>query len=1045
MFSVQFKSSSHVYLNRVVTTRSEVLIDSGASRCVTPHLELLTHCRQVPITISGVHGTHTREYFVGTLVLFGVVFENAICIPDVKNTICAMDAILQKFPGWIGFNGEVCRHSFSYGVACGKQTVIGRVRPDGLYVLTALPTLGAAVHMLSTANQLKREAVNKLHSKLGHMSKSKMKLAIMKQGPIDGCTVKDLELLTPCDACLSGDAKKIAHPKEGHKMATFFGQHIDADCTGTQAVITPSKASVGLLAIDRKTNFAWGFPQRSKMDSVGNLSLIIKRDCNGKTERVKTDQGSEFVNYDMGALCEETNTKHVTSNAGDSPQNGAAERIIGVIWAKMRIVLVSSKLPMSWWGEALNYCVFAYNYSPCYANPDCMSPWEMRYGRPPDISRLHQFGEVGYVLPIPSQRKKRHNLQKRGLYSFCVGFDDINGTPGWRMWCPETKTVIVSADVLWTGRQHKTAGSAQENLDLLQPAGIDNFGTEALGLVEVFLANADLYDRLLGREQVDTSADVADLATLMRVAAFEVQASDVFEPKTTKQAITCEDKLEWRASMDSELGAIERHVMKEDVDIADLPPGANIIPSKWVYKVKQNGDGSLKRRKSRIVALGFRGKEGVDYNLTYSPVATSIAIRLLFAIAMTLNLVLRQIDFKEAFLNSNVKPGVNIYVKPPPGSNTPPNKVWRLIKMLYGLKDAPLRWHETLVQALCKCGYKQCVDEPCLFYRIEGTTYSILTIVVDDIIVASNSTDVNDTLIKQLSKLYDVADLGEPKYVLGMHVRREGKHKMKLSQRLYIQGMIEKYEQTKAKPVYTPAIKDYVLTTDMCGSKTKQLDKPYRSLVGALMYATITRPDISVIVSVLAKFLEDPGIQHWNAAIRVLRYLKTTIDVALCYDVTSSARGRELQSYSDSSFDTCPMTSRSRTGYCIRFNGCCILWKSKLQPVVALSSTEAELIAMCGCAQDTVWLRRILRDLKFPQSGPTEMFGDNLAAKSMAENHMIRARTRHIKRRYNYLREQVSDRELRVRHIPGTENPADFLTKILGKRLFYKHRKSYVI
>ena len=106
----------------------------------------------------------------------------------------------------------------------------------------------------------------------------------------------------------------------------------------------------------------------------------------------------------MGAMCDTLNIKHVTSNAGDSPQNGGAENYIGIIWAMIRIVLIAVSFGMSWWGEALNYCVFVYNFSPCYANPDCKSPWEMRYGRPPDLSRLHQFGEVGYGYVInPNQ------------------------------------------------------------------------------------------------------------------------------------------------------------------------------------------------------------------------------------------------------------------------------------------------------------------------------------------------------------------------------------------------------------------------------------------------------------------------------------------------------------------------------------------------------------------------------------------------------------------------------------------------------------------
>lgn len=287
-----------------------------------------------------------------------------------------------------------------------------------------------AMLALSTVNQLKREKLINLHRRLGHISMAKLR-HVLAHASIDGLKPKDVALFTPCNHCAAGRAKKLPHPKKASRKATYFGQHLNADCTGTQAVKTPGGATVGLVVIDRFSNWVFAFPVKSKMDSAGCLEYVIKQECNGKTEVLKTDQGTEFVNYKLGGILKGCNTLHNTSNAGDSPQNGAAERSIGVMWENIRVVLIASRMPACMWGEALNYVVFVYNNSPCFANPDMKSPFEMRYGIiPPQFGRMHAFGELGYVLPTPSEKKGRHKVQPRAFAAMLVGFEDALGTKG---------------------------------------------------------------------------------------------------------------------------------------------------------------------------------------------------------------------------------------------------------------------------------------------------------------------------------------------------------------------------------------------------------------------------------------------------------------------------------------------------------------------------------------------------------------------------------------------------------------------------------------
>ena len=243
-------------------------------------------------------------------------------------------------------------------------------------------------------------------------------------------------------------------------------------------------------------------------------------------------------------------------------------------------------------------------------------------------------------------------------------------------------------------------------------------------------------------------------------------------------------------------------------------------------------------------------------------------MRIVVAVGIQLRLTFRGADVDTAFLNAKLNR--EVYALPPPGTGSA-HEVWRLLKGLYGLQDAPLLWNKLLVRVLIEAGYTQCTSEPCLFVRAVGNTYSIAAIIVDDIFFASQPPSVNDRLVRELSKSFGVTDLGFPKYIIGLHFQRQ-EDNGSLCQELYITEMAKRYGQLESKPVRSPALVDSKLGKDMGSPPTK---RPYKSLVGSLLYATITRPDISTAVSKLARYMSAPQEAHYNAAVRVLRYLYT--------------------------------------------------------------------------------------------------------------------------------------------------------------------------
>ena len=276
--------------------------------------------------------------------------------------------------------------------------------------------------------------------------------------------------------------------------------------------------------------------------------------------------------------------------------------------------------------------------------------------------------------------------------------------------------------------------------------------------------------------------------------------------------------------------------------------------------------------------------------------------------------------------------------------------------------------------------------------------------VVDDILMASNNVKLLNEVVESMQSKYRVKDLGKPSYIIGMHIDYDEKGQvLKLDQKLYLKTSAEKFGIEKSRPVGTPADKGSHLKDDMGGKRTK---KDYRGFVGTLIYATHTRPDVSTIVSSLSRYNDKTEDLHYEAAVRVLRYVYHSRRKSLVFKPKISP-GEELEVYSDSSWNSDPDTSRSRSGYLATFNKCQVSWKSGLQKVVALSSCEAEYIAACEAAKEAIWLKHLLEELKFPQK-KVVIYVDNQSAIKLAQHSMIRPRTKHIKMRFHCLRNQVS-------------------------------------
>lgn len=306
--------------------------------------------------------------------------------------------------------------------------------------------------------------------------------------------------------------------------------------------------------------------------------------------------------------------------------------------------------------------------------------------------------------------------------------------------------------------------------------------------------------------------------------------------------------------------------------IVDLPPGKKAIGNMWIYKYKYNVDGTMERPKSRLVALGNRQVKGRDYKETFAPVAKMTTIRSLLRVVAGKGWMVHQMDVHNAFLHGDLKE--EVYMKLPQGFKAlGPNKVCRLHKALYGLRQAPRCWFQKLTDALKSFGFLHSYADYSLFVYSKGNVELRVLIYVDDLLICGNDIDFLTKFKAHLGRCFRMKDLGKLKYFLGIEVGR-GAEGFMLTQRKYTLDLVAEVGLLGSKPVGTPMEIQHKLALDV--SPVMQDAEKYRRLVGRLIYLSITRPDISYAVHILSQFMQKPRELQWGAAMRVVRYLKGT-------------------------------------------------------------------------------------------------------------------------------------------------------------------------
>jgi hypothetical protein len=598
---------------------------------------------------------------------------------------------------------------------------------------------------------------------------------------------------------------------------------------------------------------------------------------------------------------------------------------------------------VSLWGYALESAAYLLNRVP--SKSVTSTPYEIWKGRKPEFKHVKIWGCTAHV--------KRHDpdkLESRTDKCRFVGYP--KETFGYYFYHPSEQKVFVARKAVFLEEEYllqEDSGSKIELEEVPDPQTVA-LSSDDISVPESVQVHTD-EPRRSGRIPKLPERYVGHIDE----GESKVEYNEDDDPKSYQEAIEGPEAGKWREAMNSE---IQSMYTNQVWNLEDLPEGIVPIGCKWIFKRKIGADGRIDTYKARLVAKGYRQRQGIDYDETFSPVAMIKSIRVLLAIAAHLDYEIWQMDVKTAFLNGNLEE--EVYMIQPEGftSKESPDRVCKLQRSIYGLKQASRSWNIRFDEAVKSYSFIKNEDEPCVYKKVSGSAVTFLVLYVDDILLIGNDVAMMSSVKVWLSKNFSMKDLGEASYVLGIRIYRDrSKRMLGMTQSMYIDTIVKRFGMDDSKRGLIPMRHGIYLSKGQSPKTPNErafMDRiPYASAIGSIMYAMIcTRPDVAYALSVTSRFQADPGEEHWKAVKCILKYLRRTKDMFLVY----GGSDLKLRGFTDSSFQSDPDDSKSTSGFVFTLNGGAVCWKSSKQETTADSTTEAEYIAAAEAAKEAVWL-----------------------------------------------------------------------------------------
>uniref|UniRef100_A0A251TCA0 Putative copia protein n=1 Tax=Helianthus annuus TaxID=4232 RepID=A0A251TCA0_HELAN len=987
---------------------------------------------------------------------------NVFYVAGLKHNLLSVGQLVQK--GYdVCFNDKGCVIHDSSGRCIGVVKMTG----NKMYPLNLNHDVVPRVCNMTT-----QDNSTLWHRRYGHLNLETLH-DMGKNGIVNGLP-KINKSEHVCEGCVFGKHARKPFSKKAKWRASEPLQLVHSDICGPMNTPSIGGCKYFITFIDDFSRKTWVYFLKLKSDALRyfkNFKQQVENQIECKIKGIRTDRGGEYCGHEFQNFLKNNGIHHQLTTSYTPQQNGVAERKNRTLMELSRSMLKMKELPNTYWAEAVACATYLLNRATTKSVPK-LTPQEAWSGKKPNVDHLRVFGCIAYVHIPKQNRSKLDDKTERAIF---VGYSEHS--KGYKLFNPITHKMIISRDVIFSENQHwatnkendsglrieisNTSGddddaavAVDDQIDLPTPNDEDNVqhtnieveipgsynesptDVEETGNNENNGSSSDSENEVIRTKPITqvyhdttelTEAQVRELyrkdqGNTSGVVNFVLYADT--DPTTYVEA---SKETIWQDAMDREMESI---IKNDTWELVDPPLNQTPIGVKWIYKTKYDEHGQISKHKARLVVKGYNQKYGIDYQDVFAPVIRFDTVRLVLALAAHHGWHLHQMDVKTAFLNGYLKE--QVFIEQPEGYvvKGKERKVCKLKKALYGLKQAPRAWYSRIEGYFATHGFKRCIYEHTLFTKMSKEEKIIICLYVDDLIIASDSLSSIESFKELMKKEFEMTDMGILHYFLGMEVSFDNGNII-LTQQQYAKSLLSKFNMMNCSGISTPM--EYGLRLTKQDPDDEVEPNLYRRLVGSLMYLTNTRPDIMFAVNKISQFMEQPKRSHWEAGKRILRYIKGTLDQGLVY--SKGGKG-ELIGYSDSDYAGNIDDSKSTSGYVFQLGTGTIAWQSKKQKVVALSSTEAEYIALSLAGCQALWLKGILNELHEEVNGPVIIHCDNKSTICLAKDPMFHGKSKHIRIKYHFIRDLIKNNDIEVRFCPTGNQVADILTKALQLKVF---------
>ncbi|PWA93616.1 hypothetical protein CTI12_AA069020 [Artemisia annua] len=1024
-------------------------IDSGASDHIAITLDIMSNIYSFtkPIYVTLPNGQNTKVTQYGSVTLNAhLTLHNVLYIPTFSYNLISVSQLLKGTNCSLILTATMCIFQDQ-----DQRIALGSLC-NGLYLLDKPPSHPSTHSAFTiTSNQ------HLWHSRLGHSSPT---------------VLKQITSLSDSFSCNSNFHCTICPLAKHHSLpfneslsyANSLFELIHIDVWGPYRHTTINKCKYFLTIVDDHSRATWTYLMPSKQHAISNIKAFyfyIQNHFQITIKTVRSDNGTEFLNSSLSEFFSQHGIHHQTSCPYTPQQNARVERKHKQLLEIARAIKIQANFPIHLWGYCVLAATYIINRLPSRAIQN-KSPFEILYNKPPNLTNLKVIGcraylhhnttykfdqraiprvlvgypnhQKGYILYDPTTHKSttsRHVTFDESIFPF-----HEHHTPSTQNPTPSTSFSPIytpppsSEPNTTTTEDHNTTSQPQFPSPTTSPSPEPHHITTPTH-------SPDLSPNTTS----STSTSTQQPSTTTPSPTIEV--TDLPPPPPPTRASTRTKKLpsklnDYHHTLNkSKVNSVSKHHYSHFINYKNIhhPKHRHLI--NVINHTQEPHTYKQAAKNPRWIEVMNKELYALEENQTWELVLHPLAKFPLVASGSIGSNFMQMLDVNNAFLHGGLHEEVYMVIPPGYTKSTPPNTVCKLKKSLYGLKQANRQWFTKLTTFLISFGFVQSYADTSLFTITKDTSFTALLVYVDDILITGNNQTLINTVKEQLHQAFSIKDLGPLHYYLGIEILRN-KTGLIMSQRKYALELLQTTNVLNDKPSVTP-LNPQVQLNDTEG---ELLSDPslYRTLVGKLIYLTITRPYISFAAQLLSQFSHAPRTTHMKALLRVLRYIKLSHGQGLHIP---SNTNHTLLAYCDRDWAACPTTRRSVSGYAIFLDKCFISWSSKKQSVVSRSSTEAEYRALADCTCEITWLKCLFKDLHISLNVPTKINCENASTIALASNPIQHARTKHIELDCHFVRDKVREGSIPPTFIPTKLQAADVLTKGLCKVLHYNCLSKY--